>query len=97
MGHTLISLPSGDLLVMGGENGSGERLSSVEIYLQSTNEWRPVESLPFTGWLGGAVVVDESVIYCAGDGVSKCAVFNVCCEEFEKHTPYSCPLALGHK
>jgi hypothetical protein len=73
--HTLVTLPNGDLLAIGGVSEDENKLRSVERY--SNKVWTHVESLPFTGWQGAAVVVDDSVVYCAGDMVNKCAVFNV--------------------
>jgi hypothetical protein len=79
VGHTMVALPDGDILAIGGMTESGDQLASVEQYQrQAVKDWKPVQALPFSGWLGGAVVVgNDDVLYCAGDWVNKCAKFSV--------------------
>src|SRR5690242_16908223 len=43
--HTATLLPSGKVLVVGGEDANGALLSSVEIYDPKTNNWSPAAPL----------------------------------------------------
>jgi endoglucanase len=66
LGAVAATLPDGDVLVAGGEDVSGNPLSSAEIYDPATNSWAPTASMSTSRLYATAVELSDGDVLVAG-------------------------------
>jgi endoglucanase len=65
-GAVAATLPNGDMLVAGGQDASGNALSSAEIYDPGTNSWTPTASMSTARVYAAAVTLSDGDVMVAG-------------------------------
>ena len=81
--HTSTALPSGDILVVGGENSEG-LLSSTELFDVENNEWVVLDNLSYPRARHVAVLLSSNKVLVAGGGSESAEIYDVESKQWTK-------------